>query len=54
VRAEDGEYVFYREPDLARLTGTEFLMLRDGRVVFEGSPHELQTSTDPYIRSFLS
>jgi phospholipid/cholesterol/gamma-HCH transport system ATP-binding protein len=54
VRAEGGDFAYHRETDLTHLTGTEFLMLRDGRVVFEGSPHELQTTGDPYIREFLS
>ncbi len=31
-----------------------FLMLREGAVHFEGSPHELVTSRDPYLREFLS
>src|SRR5439155_20922964 len=38
---EGDEYVYHQESDLSRLAGTEFLMLREGRVVFEGSPHEL-------------
>ena len=54
VRAEGDGYVYHRDADLTHLTGTEFLMLRDGRVVFEGSPHELQTTQDAYIREFLS
>ena len=29
-------------------------MLRDGRIVFEGSADELRASTDPYLRAFLS
>jgi ABC-type transporter Mla maintaining outer membrane lipid asymmetry ATPase subunit MlaF len=40
--------------DVSTLEGTEFLMLQEGQVRFAGSPHELQTSTDPYIREFLS
>jgi ABC-type transporter Mla maintaining outer membrane lipid asymmetry ATPase subunit MlaF len=40
--------------DLASLEGTEFLMLKEGEVEFEGSAHELQVSDDPYIREFLS
>jgi len=32
----------------------EFLMLREGLIVFEGGPDELRRSTDPYIRNFLS
>lgn len=33
---------------------TEFMMLRDGDVVFEGNAHELRASRDSYIQSFLS
>jgi phospholipid/cholesterol/gamma-HCH transport system ATP-binding protein len=33
---------------------TEFMMIRDGLVVFEGDAKELQASQDPYIREFLS
>jgi phospholipid/cholesterol/gamma-HCH transport system ATP-binding protein len=40
--------------DMSTVEGTEFLMLKEGVVQFEGSPHELQTSADPYIREFLS
>ncbi len=32
----------------------EFLMLKDGVIVFEGDAEALRRSTDPYIRSFLS
>jgi phospholipid/cholesterol/gamma-HCH transport system ATP-binding protein len=32
----------------------EFLMLRDGLIVFEGDAAALKASTDPYIRKFLS
>jgi ABC-type transporter Mla maintaining outer membrane lipid asymmetry ATPase subunit MlaF len=39
---------------MSTLEGTEFMMLREGQVLFEGSPHELQTSPDAYIREFLS
>ena len=33
---------------------TEFLMLRDGEVAFEGPAAELRSSRDPYLQSFLS
>jgi phospholipid/cholesterol/gamma-HCH transport system ATP-binding protein len=49
-----GEYEFNPVEDLSLVSGTEFLMLRDGQVAFEGSAHELATSKDPYIREFLS
>ena len=32
----------------------EFLMLRDGRLVFEGDADTLRGSTDPYLLTFLS
>jgi phospholipid/cholesterol/gamma-HCH transport system ATP-binding protein len=32
----------------------EFMMLKDGVIVFEGDAEALRQSTDPYIRSFLS
>jgi len=48
------EPVLVRFDDLRILAGTEFLVLRDGVVHFEGSAHELATSRDPYLREFLS
>jgi phospholipid/cholesterol/gamma-HCH transport system ATP-binding protein len=51
---KDGEFVPNVVEDLSTLEGTDFLMLREGNVQFEGSAYELQTSTDPYIREFLS
>jgi len=32
----------------------EFIMLRDGGVVFEGPAGELRRSSDPYLQTFLS
>jgi len=32
----------------------EFLMLRDGRLVFEGDTDALRNSNDPYLQTFLS
>jgi phospholipid/cholesterol/gamma-HCH transport system ATP-binding protein len=31
-----------------------FLILRDGKVIFDGNVHELARSTDPYIREYIS
>ena len=50
----NGEFVPSVVDDLSVLEGTEFLMLKEGEVEFEGSAHELQVSSDPYIREFLS
>jgi len=54
ARREGDDYAFTRIEDLARVAGTSFLMLREGAVHFEGTPHELVASRDPYIRNFLS
>lgn len=35
-------------------TNTSFLILRDGKVIFDGSAHELRQSTDEYIREYIS
>jgi phospholipid/cholesterol/gamma-HCH transport system ATP-binding protein len=40
--------------DPAKVAETEFIMLRDGDIAFEGDVHELRGSTDPYLQSFLS
>jgi phospholipid/cholesterol/gamma-HCH transport system ATP-binding protein len=33
---------------------SEFIMLKDGLISFEGNAEELQHSTDPYLKTFLS
>jgi phospholipid/cholesterol/gamma-HCH transport system ATP-binding protein len=33
---------------------TEFIMLRDGLIVFEGNAHQLRQSRDAYLQTFLS
>lgn len=37
-----------------KLDEADFVMLRDGRIVFMGSAQELRDSDDPYLRAFLS
>jgi phospholipid/cholesterol/gamma-HCH transport system ATP-binding protein len=32
----------------------EFIMLKDGLIVFEGNAEELRRSTDPYLQTFMS
>ena len=54
VFREGEEFDFRRLEDTRLLAGTEFLMLREGQVHFAGSPHELESSRDPYVREFLS
>jgi phospholipid/cholesterol/gamma-HCH transport system ATP-binding protein len=38
----------------AKLEEAEFMMLKDGVIIFEGTAEELRGSTDPYIKAFLS
>jgi phospholipid/cholesterol/gamma-HCH transport system ATP-binding protein len=38
----------------AKLEEAEFMMLKDGVIIFEGTADELRASTDPYIQAFLS
>jgi phospholipid/cholesterol/gamma-HCH transport system ATP-binding protein len=53
VRDGDGAIrIVTAEPEKER--ETEFMMLRDGLIVFEGDAKALRESTDEYIRTFLS
>ena len=38
----------------AKLQQADFVMLRDARIVFEGSADELRQSRDQYLKAFLS
>jgi phospholipid/cholesterol/gamma-HCH transport system ATP-binding protein len=49
----DGGIRFARASE-ARMAETEFLMLRDGRVAFEGTAPALRATSDEYLRTFLS
>ncbi|MGH9385685.1 MAG: ABC transporter ATP-binding protein [Vicinamibacterales bacterium] len=40
--------------DAAKISEADFVMIRDGRVVFEGSADDLRRSSDPYLKTFLS
>jgi phospholipid/cholesterol/gamma-HCH transport system ATP-binding protein len=35
-------------------TRTSFLVLRDGKVIFDGTAHELATTRDEYLREYIS
>jgi phospholipid/cholesterol/gamma-HCH transport system ATP-binding protein len=48
----DGDVV-YRPVSPERVQYTEFIMLRDGHIAFEGTAEELRASTDPYLKAFL-
>jgi phospholipid/cholesterol/gamma-HCH transport system ATP-binding protein len=38
----------------AKMQEAEFMMLKDGLIIFEGTADELRASTDAYIQAFLS
>jgi phospholipid/cholesterol/gamma-HCH transport system ATP-binding protein len=50
---ENGHVRLLEAPE-KKMDEAEFMMLKDGLIVFEGNFHELKDSKDPYIRSFLS
>jgi len=53
VKEENGAFrIVTADPEKER--ETDFLMLRDGLIVFEGDAKALRESTDDYIRTFLS
>jgi phospholipid/cholesterol/gamma-HCH transport system ATP-binding protein len=49
----DGQVVLFEEKDRLCLINTKIMMLRDGRIIFNGSDEELFKSDDSYIREFL-
>jgi len=50
----DGDAVRIVAADERKVAEAEFMMLRDGDIVFEGNVGQLQNSTDPYLKDFLS
>ena len=53
VRNDDGKVDIVRAtPEKER--EAEFIMIRDGMIIFEGDADALRASTDPYIQTFLS
>jgi phospholipid/cholesterol/gamma-HCH transport system ATP-binding protein len=53
VRGPDGKVVV-KPASAEKEREAEFIMLRDGLIIFEGDADALRGSTDPYIRQFLS
>jgi phospholipid/cholesterol/gamma-HCH transport system ATP-binding protein len=50
----DGDRLRIEPADEKKAEEAEFIMLKDGRIHFEGHAAELRASKDPYLRSFLS
>ena len=53
VQRDDG-LMRIAQADADKSEEAEFLMLKDGRIAFEGHAAELRSSRDPYLQTFLS
>jgi phospholipid/cholesterol/gamma-HCH transport system ATP-binding protein len=51
---KQGNKVEFTHAGPAKMQEAEFMMLKDGLIIFEGTAEELRASTDPYIQAFLS
>jgi phospholipid/cholesterol/gamma-HCH transport system ATP-binding protein len=49
----DTDVQFHTEDERLCIANTRFLMLRDGKIIFEGPDEVLRRSSDKYIRRFL-
>ena len=49
-----GDSVDFVHAGPAKMQEAEFMMLKDGIIIFEGTADELRASTDSYIQAFLS
>jgi phospholipid/cholesterol/gamma-HCH transport system ATP-binding protein len=50
---DDGEIVFEEEGQRLCLTNTKVLMLRGGKIIFEGTDESLHKNQDAYIQRFI-
>jgi phospholipid/cholesterol/gamma-HCH transport system ATP-binding protein len=52
----EGDRIVFHEADARKAAQAEFIMLKEGRIAFEGTASELRAvaQRDPYIQSFLS
>jgi phospholipid/cholesterol/gamma-HCH transport system ATP-binding protein len=50
----DKSITFKHEDSTFCIANTRFLMLRDGKIIFEGPDEVLRRSDDPYIKRFLA
>jgi phospholipid/cholesterol/gamma-HCH transport system ATP-binding protein len=53
VVQETGKVTMENGVEPLSLPNTSILMLKDGRVIFDGSSHDFAYSDDPYIRNFI-
>jgi phospholipid/cholesterol/gamma-HCH transport system ATP-binding protein len=52
ARNDAGHPIVTASPE--KVEQADFVMLKDGKIAFEGSANELRASDDPYLRTFLS
>jgi len=50
----NGRMTFHTEDNFICIANTRFLMLRDGKIIFEGPDEVLRRSKDEYIKRFLA
>ena len=50
----DKQHRFHHESNFMCIANTRFLMLRDGKIIFEGPDEVLRRSEDEYIKRFLA
>jgi phospholipid/cholesterol/gamma-HCH transport system ATP-binding protein len=50
----EGARMRIQPADAKKCEEAEFIMLKDGRIAFEGHAGELRSATDPYLKAFLS
>ena len=50
----EGGKVTFAQASPEKLEEAEFMMLKDGLILFEGTASELRSSKDPYLQAFLS
>jgi phospholipid/cholesterol/gamma-HCH transport system ATP-binding protein len=50
---EDGTVIFEQEGERLCLINTGVIMLRRGKIIFNGKDEQLRRSTDPYIHRFI-
>lgn len=54
ARRGDGKQILLEEATEQKVEEADFVMIREGRVAFEGHAADLRNSKDPYLQTFLS
>ena len=54
VRDDQGNLVFEQEGERLCLINTRFLMLKEGKIIFNGTDEEIRESSNPYIQKFFT